>query len=71
MGLQVNSFFSMLENSLRQIDSTSMIRDVPDEYRKTTEESYASRSVFACRVAENASVRHMSEARAARTATQC
>lgn len=67
----MNSFFAMLENSLKQIDRTSRVCDVPDEYRKSAEESYASRSIFAYRVAENASVRHMSEARAARTATQC
>ena len=60
-----------LEHSLKHIDKTSKVLEVPARYRKTPQESYISRSTYAERVAENASIRHMSEVRAARTATQC
>ena len=60
-----------LEHSLKQIDKTSKVLELPAKYRKTQQESYISRSTYAERVAENAFIRHMSEVRAARTATQC
>lgn len=64
------AFFAMLERSLKQVDSTSRICDVPDEYRKPPDEAYASRRRFERRITENDAIRHESLIRAAHTSTQ-
>lgn len=65
------AFFSMMEDSLKQVNPASRICDVPEEYRKTPDEAYASRRRFERRIAENGAIRHESLIRAANTPTQC
>lgn len=63
------AFFSMMEDSLKQVDPASRICDVPEEYRKTPDEAYTSCRRFERRIAENDAIRHESLIRAAYTPT--
>lgn len=51
-------FFAMLAKKLKRIDSSAMVYDVPEKYRKTPEESYYSRRASEQRFAENADIHY-------------
>lgn len=48
----------MLAKKLKRIDSSAMVYDVPEKYRKTPEESYYSRRASEQRFAENADIHY-------------
>ena len=52
------SFFTMLAETLKLIDSSAMVYDVPEKYRKTPEELYYSRRASEQRFAENADIHY-------------
>lgn len=53
-----SSFFTMLAETLKRIDNSAMVYDVPEKYRKTPEELYYSRRVSEQRFAENADIHY-------------
>ena len=48
----------MLAETLKRIDNSAMVYDVPEKYRKTPEELYYSRRVSEQRFAENADIHY-------------